>query len=47
MLTLIDLYNNHRRDVYYYHHFIDKGTEAQRGIVTLPKAHSQEKVKFA
>ena len=41
----LDLHNNHSREGNDYHRFIDKGTEARRGVVTCPRALSPEEMQ--
>ena len=45
MFSLTGSYNNHSREGNDYHRFIDKGTEAQRGVVTCPSALSPEEIQ--
>lgn len=41
-LMYINSFNSHNNTCYYYIHFIDEDTEAQRGQVTCPGSHSQK-----
>ena len=41
-LMYINSFNSHNNTCYYYIHFIDEDTEAQRGQVTCPRSHNQQ-----